>query len=294
MNNRNQTDLRNCRFLGDEYFHQLFEAFNEAFSDYVVPFALTEVQFRNHINLTAVDLNRTIGCLDKDDKLAGFSLNGFGDWNGLPTVYDAGTGVIPDQRRQGLSEAMFEVMIPVFKEQRIEQFLLEVVTTNIGAVKLYEKLDFMTTRTLALLQCDQPVNALADTSETFDIRDITEPDWELLRTFWDGQPSWQNSVDAVKRSIHLKRFIGAFEDGVCVGYIVFSSKVGRVAQIAVSKEHRGRGIGTALVRAMQSETSDGFSLQIINIDKSLSDVMDFFRNRGFYERLAQFEMVKTM
>lgn len=293
MDNRNKTASRDCRFLSEDYFSKLYDAFIEAFADYVVPFALTQTQFRNHINLNAVDLERTVGCID-GDKFAGFSLNGFGEWEGKSTVYDAGTGVVLSRRRQGVSKAMFDLMLPVFERQGIEQFLLEVVTTNTGAINLYEKLGFHAVRELALMQCDGAINSSAETPQDVEISEIDAPDWQLLTSFWDGKPSWQNSVDAVNRSRKLKRILGAYADGKCVGYIVFSSKFGRVAQIAVDKEHRNRSVGTALLQAMQTETADGFSLQVINLDKSLATTVDFFRNRGFYERLSQHEMIKPM
>ena len=289
----NQTALSHCRFLSDDYFQPLYDVFIEAFSDYVVPFALTELQFKNHIILNAVDLSRTVGCIE-EGKLVGFSLNGFGEWEGKPTVYDAGTGVVPTHRRNGLSEAMFDMMLTVFREEGITQCLLEVVTTNAGAIKLYEKLAYGPVRELALLQCDGRIVGRSTTSTEVTIRDITEPDWDILKTFWDGKPSWQNSIDAMSRSRKMKRLIGAFLNGKCVGYIIFSSKFGRVAQMAVSKDHRRQGIGTALVRAMQEATADGFSMQVINIDKSLTGAMEFFKDRGFYERLSQHEMVKAM
>lgn len=293
MDNGNETALRHCRFLSEDYFPELYETFTEAFSDYVISFALTETQFRNHIILNAVDLERTVGCFD-NEKLVGFSLNGFGIWEGRQTVYDAGTGVVPDYRRQGLSEAMFDMMLPDFKENGTEQFLLEVVMTNTRAINLYKKLDFYPVRKLALLQCDKKLNIRFESPQHIVIREIVDPDWDLLTSFWDGKPSWQNSVDAMKRSSKMKRLIGAFEHGECVGYIVYSSKFGRVAQLSVSHDHRCRGIGTALMLKMQAEMADGFSMQIINIDKSLTNAMNFFLNRGFYERLSQHEMVKTI
>ena len=293
MKNGNETVSRNCRFLNESYFTRLYDAFMEAFSDYVVPFVLTADQFRNHINLNAVDLDLTVGCV-AGDRLIGFSLNGFGLWKGRSTVYDAGTGVVPDWRRQGVSDGMFDLMLPAFKEKAIEQFLLEVVTTNSGAVRLYEKLDFRVVRVLALLQCDGRLEVTRETPPGVELRDIDEPDWELLATFWDGDPSWQNSIDAVNRSRKLKRMIGAYADGKCIGYIVFSSRFGRVAQIAVDKEFRKQGVGSALVMAMQSQTADGFSMQVINIDKSLTEAMRFFGNRGFRETLSQLEMIKQL
>ncbi len=290
MKNGNETASRVCRFLSEDAFDQLFATFSEAFSDYVFPFALTETQFRNHLNLNAVDLSRTVGCYE-DDRLVGFSLNGFGNWHGRSTVYDAGTGVIPSARRKGISRAMFEAMLPGFKAAGHEHFLLEVITANAGAIRLYETLDFATTRELALLQCDGSVKP-AVTSPAAELRDIEHPDWERLRTFWDGSPSWQNSPEAVERSRAMKRIIGAFDGDKCVGYIVFSGNFGRIAQVAVAHAYRNRGIGSALVQRTQAEAASGYSIQVINIDKSLTDAITFFRNRGFYERLSQYEMMK--
>lgn len=279
--------------MDEGYLQELYHAFIEAFSDYVIPFALTETQFRNHINLNAVDLDRTIGCFG-DDRLIGFSLNGFGEWNGKRTVYDAGTGVLPNFRRQGVSKAMFEVMMPTFKGDGIEQWLLEVITSNNAAISLYEKLGFKIVRELAVLQCDGKINGPREMPRNIEIRQIETPDWALLRLFWDGETSWQNSTAAIERNRTNRNMLGAFTDGKCVGYVVFSPKFGRVAQLAVDKDHRNRGIGSALMLAMQSTMADGFSPQIINIDKSLTTAMDFFKNRGFYENVSQYEMIMQM
>ena len=293
MDEGNKTALRRCRFLNNDDFSKLYDAFIEAFSDYVIPFALTEAQFRNHINLNAVDLDRTVGC-EEGDRLIGFSLNGFGPWNGKLTAYDAGTGVIPSHRRLGISRDMFEMMLPVFTKDGMEQFLLEVIASNFGAIALYESLGFGNVRELALLQRDERIDLEMNLPAGIEVRDIEAPDWSLLTSFWDGTPSWQNSVDAVDRSRSMKRLVGAFDGEKCVGYIIFSSKFGRIAQIAVDGDYRSRGIGAALVLAMQAEMADGFSMQVINIDKGLDSAMSFFRNRGFYERLSQYEMIKPM
>lgn len=293
MDNGNETASRHCRFLNSEYFPQLYEAFLDAFADYVFPFALTETQFRNHIALNAVDLDATVGCVE-NGRLIGFTLNGFGEWQGISTVYDAGTGVVPSVRRQGVSDKMFEMMLPIFKGRGIEQCLLEVITTNQGAIALYNKLGFNSLRELALLQRDGNPENIFEALKGVEIREIAAPDWELFATFWDGQPSWQNSIEAVNRSIGMKKITGAFYDGKCVGYIVYSSNFGRVSQIAVAREHRKKGVGRMLIQQLQNETAAGFSLQIINVDKSITSAIDFFTNLGFYERLSQYEMIKRM
>lgn len=286
----NETASRYCRFLTEDCFPRLYETFIEAFSDYVFPFALTEEQFRNHIVLNGVDLTRTVGCIT-GEQLVGFSLNGFGNWNGKPTVYDAGTGVVPSFRRQGISEAMFEMMIPAFRSAGIEQFLLEVITENHGAVRLYEKLGFKKMRELSLLQCDKPINFNERGGGNVELEYLDAADWDTFTKFWAGKPSWQNSIEAIDRSSDKKRIVAAFVDGKCAGYVIFSSSFGRIAQLAVSEKFSGCGIGRRLVKTVQDATMPGYSLQVINADKAIVDVNVFFKSLGFYERLSQYEMM---
>ena len=293
MTKANETSSHECRFLSEDSFHQLYDTFIEAFSDYVFPFALTVEQFRGHLALNAVDITRSIGCFE-GDKLVGFSLNGFGLWNGRSTVYDAGTGVVPRSRRQGASRKMFDTMMPVFERSGIEQFLLEVVTTNTAALHLYEKLGFETTRTLGLLQCDTPVTLKNGKGNDVKLRELAEPDWTAFLKFWNAEPSWQNSQDAVDRSSDRKRIIAAYAYAECVGYVIFSAGFGRISQIAVSRELSGQGIGRRLLHEVQSMTPQGFSLQIINADMSDAGVSGFFKSLGFYERLSQYEMIRKI
>jgi ribosomal protein S18 acetylase RimI-like enzyme len=293
MDSIHETPALQCRFLDESYFEELHRAFLHAFSDYVMPFDLTEVQFRNHIVLNAVDLKRSVGWF-ANGRIVGFTLNGFGEWAGVRTVYDAGTGVFPGYRRQGLSERMFEMMLPEFEAAGYRQCLLEVITDNLRAIPLYEKLGFAATRTVSLLHCPDELKLGERNRGGVELRDIGEPDWEHLRTFWDGEPSWQNSTEAVDRSRAKKRFIGAFIEKHCVGYIVFSSNVGRVSQIAVDKEHRNRGVGSRLMQALVADTSRDYVPQVINIDRSIGSAIGFFERIGFKEKLSQYEMLRAI
>ncbi|MEP7211440.1 MAG: GNAT family N-acetyltransferase [Acidobacteriota bacterium] len=281
-----------CAFLNNESFEIVHRKFLESFSDYLISFQLSTQQFRNHIKLNAVDLNRSIGCFDNGE-LVGLSLNGFGTWNNVPTVYDAGTGVIPSHRKRGISESMFRTMLPIFQDEGYKQCLLEVISNNVPAIKLYEKLGFERTRDLYLMQSSE-LNAEKESADGIGYRDIDSPDMLLLSSLGDGRPSWQNSPEAVERSILMKRVIGAFDGDECVGYIAFSAGVGRVAQIAVRPEFRRRGIGTQLLVRMHADTRPGYDLQVINIDAALSGAVEFFRSVGFEVVLTQHEMLKVL
>lgn len=289
----NKTSVFTCRFLNEDYFSVLHKSFMEAFSDYLVPFNISVEQFERHIQLTAVDLNRSVGCF-VDEKMVGFTLNGFGMWNGRSTVYDAGTGVLPAFRRQGMSRAMFDFMFPVFKARGVEQCLLEVISTNEKALNLYRGLGFEKTRKLSVLKAEPALKFARPLPEDIKVRKIREPDWELFETFWDGQPSWQNSTDAVRRSAADRNILGAFLDDTLIGYIIFSVYSGKLAQMAVDKDKRNRGAGSLLLMSMQTEAKDGKSLQVINIDESLTGAYRFFQNRGFAESFNQGEMIKAL
>lgn len=293
MTKANETTLREYRFLSEGYFSGLYAAFIEAFSDYVFPFALTESQFRNHIELNGVDLSRSVGCTENGE-LIGFSLNGFGTWCGKRTVYDAGTGVIPRCRRQGISDKMFGMMLPALEASGVEQFLLEVVSTNDAAIRLYEKLGFRPVRELSLMQCDKTVELTEDETQHIRVRELDAPDWNIFLQFWEGEPSWQNSCDAIDRSSDRKKVLAAFVEGECVGYVIFSASFGRIAQIAVARDFMHRGVGRRLVREVQDATLAGYPVQVINADKGIPEVTEFFRGLGFYELLSQYEMIKPM
>jgi ribosomal protein S18 acetylase RimI-like enzyme len=281
-----------CKFLDDESFSIAHRKFLEAFSDYIISFQLSEQQFHNHMVLNAVDLNRSVGCFDGRE-LVGLSLNGFGRWNGVRTVYDAGTGVIPTHRKRGVSELMFGMMLPLFRDEGYGQCLLEVISSNEPAVRLYEKLDFEKTRSLYLMQA-QELNEHPNIPDGIEFREIEDPDMTFLAGFGDGEPSWQNSTEAIERSLIMKRVIGAFSGGDCVGYVAFSAGVGRVAQIAVRPEFRRRGIGGRLLAELKADARPGYNLQVINIDGNLTESVEFFRNRGFEVILEQFEMRKEL
>jgi ribosomal protein S18 acetylase RimI-like enzyme len=290
MPDRNETYSRKCRFLSNDDFDVVHKTLTTAFSDYVIPFALTESQLRNHMVLTAVDLERSAGCFI-DGRLVGTSLNGFGNWQGRLTAYDTCTGVLPEFRRRGISSAMFELMIPHLRSAGVEQFLLEVISTNAGAVRLYDELGFKATRELALLQCDKRPDVVESTSKDVELQDIGTPEWPLLKRFWDVEPSWQNLPEAMERSVSAKRMIGGFYEGKCIGYILFSARSGRIAQMAVSKEHRRKRVGSMLLNAMHAVIDTESSPQVVNADIGAEGMLAFFTNFGYHEMLRQHEML---
>jgi ribosomal protein S18 acetylase RimI-like enzyme len=75
----------------------------------------------------------------KNEDLLAFTFNGIGEYHGIKTAYDTGTGTLKEYRGQGLAKCIFQHSLPFLEEAGIRQYLLEVLQHNEGAVALYKK-----------------------------------------------------------------------------------------------------------------------------------------------------------
>jgi ribosomal protein S18 acetylase RimI-like enzyme len=276
----------NYRLLSDDDFHALHQCFLAAFSDYEVDMQMSQEQFRQRIVRDGVRLSMSAAAFDAE-RMIGFCINGIGSWQGRNTAYDAGTGVVREYRGRGIGKELFAFVTPRLKG--IEQYLLEVLTSNTPAASLYRKLGFMDTRRFAVFRSSEPRKGTEDTSKIA-IRMIREPDWELYQSFWDGQPSWQNSIDACKRVAGDRSIVAAYDNTECVGYGVVFLPSANLMQLAVSPAHRRKGIGSTILAALETPER----LKINNIDEALTDALAFYEANGYKQVLGQYEMVKTL
>ena len=97
------------RFLGETDFDALVAAFNDAFSDYLVPLHLTAPQLREMCVRRGVVLELSPAEFD-GERIAGYTLNALGTFRGVPSAYDSGTGVVPSHRRRGLARQAPQVV----------------------------------------------------------------------------------------------------------------------------------------------------------------------------------------
>jgi ribosomal protein S18 acetylase RimI-like enzyme len=276
------------RFLTAADSHSLYECFLDAFSDYQVSLQMTEEQFASRLLRDGVELELSAGAFD-GERMIGFYMNAPGIWNGKQTAYDAGTGTVPSYRRQGVAEELFNFIVPRFSERGLTQYLLEVLISNERAVSLYRKLGFVEVRKLAVLRSSEPLKSLDDV-EGVSLRRLDEPDWDVFCAYWDGEPTWQNSPDAVERAKDQCEIVGAFAGEDCVGYGIVFKPSGIVMQLAVAPAFRRRGIGRRILAALAA----GEILKTNNVDEKLKGTLAFYEACGFEIGLRQFEMMKEL
>lgn len=268
----------------------LHQTFLNAFADYIVPIQLDNEQFRAKLQREGILPEFCVAAFD-GDKMAGFILTGLGEWQGLPTAYNAGTGVLPAYRGNGLTQQLYTFLLPKLRESGVESCLLEVIKENTPALKSYQQVGMQTTRSLDCFRVKKEELLLeADTPENITIGKATKPDWKVYQSFWDITPTWQNSILAIKRSRNDNVVLEARDqnNAIC-GYIVVFPGSGAVAQLAVAHSYRNQGIGSALLREAVKLVQAPVLL-CINVDTAGTGVISFLKQRYFKPILQQYEM----
>jgi len=262
----------------------ILNVFNESFSDYFIPFQLTEKQLDSKMLADKVNLNLSVGVFE-NGKLIAFILNGFDKINNEKIIYNGGTGVIPKKRGSGLTKQMYHFILPVLKEKGINKLFLEVITENIQAIKSYEKSDYKIARELL---CYKGEISISNINDTLEIKKLQDYNWSLMQSFWDISPTWQNSNNIVNELRNTNISLGGYIENQLVGYIIYNPNNKRLQQIAISKNFRRQKIASTLIWKLIEE--HGSALSIINVDKSSKPVNTFLLKIGLEKNLEQLEM----
>lgn len=286
MNNMEIKSLENIDF------DTLFRGFENAFSDYEVAFDKEEV--RSMLIRRGYESRLSFAAF-ADGEIVAFTLNGIGQFNGIPTAYDTGTGTVKDYRGQGIAGKIFSHSLPFLKEAGISQYLLEVLQNNNKAISVYRKMGFVTTREFDCFRQDiaeiRNIDAVRpDTA--FRIETIDADAVIGAKTFCDFTPSWQNGFESIERGKPELMCLGAIHSDRLVGYGVIDRTTGDLTQIAVDREFRCKGIASLLLREAVSMMETGF-IKVLNIPADDSALHSFLSDRNIPLMNRQYEMILT-
>lgn len=269
----------------------IHQAFQKAFADYQEPFDMTVQQLQYMIERRGFKPELSFGAFD-DDELVGFTLNGIGLWDNQLTAYDTGTGIIKAYRKQGIATRIFDESLPVLRQHKVNQYLLEVIKTNTRAYELYKKAGFEVLREFDYFvsPIDKVKFEVKNLGEEFLFLELESPQWELFSTFHDFAPSWQNSSDSIERKRSSFKILGIFNQENLVGYGIIEPHTGDIPQFAIAKNFRRKGLGTALFKTF-CDTSKSGILKIINTDFKDKGSKIFLESLGFKAGFGQYEML---
>lgn len=271
---------------------ELFEAFEQAFADYEVQ--LNKIELLTMLKRRGFESKASFGAFD-GNKIVSFTCNGIGNFYGIPTAYDTGTGTLKDYQGKGLATQVFKYSIPHLKALGIKEYLLEVLQHNTGALSVYRKLGFEVTREFYYfkLKNDQISKTIRTLDFPYTLKPIKIDEYNSISNFWDFKPSWQNSIEAIERSLEDFICLGIFSESKLIGYSIFEPVSGDVTQIAVDKQFRRRGIGSLLFQKML-ESNKHSSIKIINTDIECHSITAFLQSKNIEPAGKQFEMIKRL
>lgn len=279
-----------CKGLRQKDLSKMRKAFNLAFSNYYVPIHLSHGQFiQKIVEKTSISFKYSVGCYDKK-KLVGFIFNSINYFEGKKTAYNGGTGVIADYRGNKLTQKMYESIFPSLRKNGVEQCLLEVITHNRPAIRVYENLGFVKTKYYHCMKLSNPGNyILKSRNNSIQLRLAEQPKWKKYQSFCDYDSCFLDSFPMLKKNMRNESILEAYEQDQLIGFLVFNRKMGRVEHLGVHHDARGRGIGTLLIQKMIRICRDK-PIYILNLNERNYDLLNFFLRLGFKNEIDQFEL----
>lgn len=264
-------------------------AFNTAFSDYILPFSLTESQLKDKILSEDICLDLSVGVFEAGD-LVGFMLHACREIKGLKVIYNAGTGVIPQKRGTHLTDKMYNYLFPLLKGNNITHLHHEVLCENYSAISVYKKAGFVE---IGKLNCFKgQLKPLPQKNNDITVKEQNIKERDLLKSFWDFEPTWQNAFETAANLRNDCKVIVAQEENNIVGYVLFNQVASRILQIAVDKKYRRRGIGNKLLNYVSLHYTS--TVSIINVaDESFCSTA-FLQNAGLKMYVQQHMMQQVI
>ncbi|MES2747843.1 MAG: GNAT family N-acetyltransferase [Bacteroidota bacterium] len=263
----------------------LVTVFNKAFEGYFLPIQLNEQQLSDKIKSENIQLEYSVG-VTIEGQLVAFILTGV-DFNQQQTIsYNAGTGVIPEFRGLHLTEKMYAYLLPILEKQNISKHQLEVITQNTKALRIYEQIGYTITKTVSCFKG----NVIPPSKETvYDFVKLDAITDTLLPSFWNHNPTYQNTLSSINRNKAIHETIGAFDSEELIAYIIYVKNSGRIRQFGVHPNYRNNGIGHRLFYEAQkaNPTAD---VVLINSDNADFKTHSFLKKIGLDVFIEQFEM----
>jgi GNAT superfamily N-acetyltransferase len=264
------------RTLIADDFDLVHRTFVEAFSDYVVPMAISSEQLREMLTRRGWVPEASVGVFE-GERMVAFTLNGIDGDRG----YDSGTGVVPSHRRHGLGRLAMDESFRVLREQGVREYVLEVIDTNVKAAELYRSLGFSEVRGLQCWRYEaQSLKGRESQSAA-----STLPPFDLSKV--DVLPSWQNTPSSIARARDPHVVLGDAR-----GFVVVFPSNGDVPLLFVEPEERRKGRGTRLLEAAAAVA--GKPLRIMNVDERDAGIAAFLEHAGAQRTVRQLEMLRAL
>jgi ribosomal protein S18 acetylase RimI-like enzyme len=123
--------------------------------------------------------------------------------------------------------------------------------------------------------------------------EIKQNEWEQLQSFWEFQPSWQNSISSITAVQGIMIYASVRSDNNIIGYGVVDKNTGDIHQLAIHKDYRRNGIAGSIISALFEKVAMN-QLNIFIVDDAYDGMKLFLLKLGFENTISQYEIVLTL
>lgn len=257
---------------------QMSEMHNASFSGYFMPIEMTSEMTADFWRVNSIDALRSVIMHDESGAFVGMARMGTRGKRG----WCGGFGIVPDFRGSGASRLLAEQMVNVARASGLSSLQLEVLTQNVRALKLYERVGFNITRRLFGLELATTALPVAE-GEAPQV-ERAAPERLLPQLANAARPCWDCELTTILN--------GASEA------IITSDPHGRLSGLIVQRGKNATILATllqsdlpdaALVELLRQAAGEASNLAVFN-EPEESPFLARYRALGFNEFYSQYEM----
>lgn len=263
--------------------------FVEAFSEYEIPIHLTTDSLLEMMRTRDLLLDRSVGAFDNGN-LVGFILCGYRNTTYAATLYDGGTGVIPEYQGNKIASGMLSWILEDATRIGVDRFLLEVLEHNQAAKKLYLRAGFSDRRFFRCYRMEKRLVQKHSSDLPCSFEPLDREEFEKLdhQKMLSHEPSWQNDVPSVLHNWEQLSAVKVMDNDKVIAYGVIHRAKGDIPQLGLATEYPDSLYGCILEGLSQLTESKTFS--VTNVEES-SRLQQYLMVQGWQNHINQFEML---
>lgn len=264
--------------LSETSFDDLLDCFLLAFENYYVTMPSDKNYYQQRWKAAKVDFRFSYGMFDKG-KLVGFIIHAVDERQGVLTVFNTGTGVIPAYRGRRIVHSIYQYALQDLYKNGIQKSTLEVITENKRAIRAYESVGFKICKKYMCYAGDIKI----DKPESFELKEIPlkKVDWKKLprQEFY----SWDFQKETILEGNYS--FFQVLNNNKSESFFIINIQNNYLAQFGLlNDENIGWG---RLFSAIKNITD---KVKIINIDKRLKERIEYIKSIELKNTVNQYEM----
>lgn len=281
------SSLQGCDFTS------LYRTYISAFSDYFVPYHISEEQLEVSLQQVVYDPTLSFGAFERSGRMVGFWLTAFDAPSNISKAYGVGTGVVPEERRSSIATKLLSALEREASRRGIKWYSLDVDRENTSAMEFYAKCGFDLSGVHYSYCANGEFDETQSMVEGFVLREISLGELsEVYQDYLEYQPSWENTLHAM---IRMGRFARAFlvEGGREIfGYGIFQPARSRISQIGILEGQHTALATRTLLHGLSEMVTSSDPLHITSVPETAQRTIVMLEEAGFVQVGEQLEMVK--